>query len=95
MEEIKTKEFSGGLWGSYPKKKLESRQQLEKNTMSKEYIREEQCAECQCHFNNQEEGSEVYEVMEEAQIECSNEYTFVDKDKPCFCFQKVERKNEK
>lgn len=56
------------------------------------YERYEQCAKCECYYLNHKEGSELRNVMDEAQIECSNERTFVNPNQPCDCFQKKGRR---
>lgn len=38
--------------------------------------KEHSCSNCVCYYANQENGSEVYKEMEEAQIECSLEQPY-------------------
>ena len=45
----------------------------EKIGRNKKKVKEHSCTNCICFYSNQKKGSETYEAMEEAQIECSLE----------------------
>lgn len=49
---------------------------------------EKQCVKCACYYQNTE--GEVRQVMDEAQIECSNERSLEGRT-PCDCFQEKGR----
>jgi hypothetical protein len=40
--------------------------------------KEHSCTNCICYYSNQQEGSEAYEAMEEAQISCSLEQLYYE-----------------
>jgi len=60
-------------------------------------VKEKTCSNCICYYLNQEEGSEVYKAMEDAQIECSNEQeeVFTHNEKgTCSCWQEDKKRKE-
>ena len=55
--------------------------------MAKEYNRYDQCKNCYCYYLNCK--GEAKEAVDAAQVECSNEMTYVDEGKKCWCYQPI------